>query len=184
MPQDPFNLWFRPFAFHLLEGKANADWRFFWTTNLSVKRNFLLENGLFDEDFPSAAHEDVELGYRLSRYGLQLSYEPHALGTHYHPRTIREACSSQWQHGAAFVLLERKVPERGLLEEYGIFSWKNKPLDRMRIGARLILFNGLTVPLLIKIVEKARQPSAWMNFLYWKILMYFMQRGYSESPYR
>ncbi len=184
MPHDPFNLWFRPFAFHLLEGKTNAEWRFFWTTNLSIKKDFLLENGLFDEDFPFAAHEDVELGYRLFKHGLQLYYESRALGSHYHPRTIREACHAQWQHGATFVILERKVPETGLCEQYGIFSWKNKPLDTIRIGARQILFNGLTVPLLIKMVENARRPSAWLDFLYWKILMYFMQRGYSESPYR
>jgi glycosyltransferase involved in cell wall biosynthesis len=184
MPKDPFNLWFRPFAFHLLEGKTRADWRFFWTSNLSLKRKFLLDNGLFDEEFPFAAHEDVELGYRLSACDLQLFYEPRPLGEHYHPRTLREACHSQWQNGATFVILERKVPEAELRAQYGIFSWKNQPFDILRFGARQILFNRLTVPLLVQWMEKAQSPSAWANWMYWKVLMHFMQRGYAESPYR
>ncbi|MEJ5300400.1 MAG: glycosyltransferase [Thermodesulforhabdaceae bacterium] len=64
------------------DGFALLDWRAFYTCNLSVKRNFLLENGLFDEDIRYS--DDVELGARLDSRGLKILYCPDALGYHRH----------------------------------------------------------------------------------------------------
>ncbi len=61
---------------------------FFWTANVSAKRRFVVDAGGFDERFPGAAFEDVELGVRLAGRGLTLHFEPRALGYHYHPMTL------------------------------------------------------------------------------------------------
>jgi hypothetical protein len=82
------------------------------------------------------------------------------------------------------VILERKVPEAGLREQYGLFSWDNRPPAIIRFGTRQLLFNRLTAPALVQWMERAQRPSAWLNWMYWKVLMHFMQRGYAESPYR
>ena len=43
---------------------------FFCTSNVSVRRKYLLEVGLFDESFKESGWEDHELGYRLRKLGL------------------------------------------------------------------------------------------------------------------
>ncbi len=76
----------------LLSGSQTADWRHFYTSNLSVKAALLREFP-FCERFPYAAMEDNELGYRITtRYGLTLKFIPEALAEHWHPTTFRQAC--------------------------------------------------------------------------------------------
>ena len=68
--------------FRLFEGRRELGWEAFFTCNLSVKRDFLLRFGLFDEAL--RWHEDIELGERLVPHGLRLLYCAEALGHHYH----------------------------------------------------------------------------------------------------
>ena len=60
-----------------------SHWHFY-TSNVSVKREFLFECGGFDEDFPFAAFEDLECAIRLCNLGLRLFYEPSATCQHLH----------------------------------------------------------------------------------------------------
>lgn len=72
------------FAFEKLHGKKWADYRFFYTSNLSLKRSVFDRFG-FDTDFSAYGWEDIELGYRLSKeMCLRVKYEPGALGYHLH----------------------------------------------------------------------------------------------------
>jgi GT2 family glycosyltransferase len=58
----------------------------FYTANLSVPRQLVLDVGGFDERFPFAAYEDMELATRLTARGLRMVYDPTALA--YHRRAI------------------------------------------------------------------------------------------------
>src|ERR1700739_5177839 len=71
------------FRYRSARGRTELDFRFFYTCNLSVKTAFLREYGHFNESFRSAAYEDTELGYRLSKHGMTLRYNPAAVGYHY-----------------------------------------------------------------------------------------------------
>lgn len=82
----------------------------FWTANLSVKRSFLLENGVFDEDFIYAAGEDVELGLRLRAKGLKIIYDPAASVRHFHRVDFASYCRRQEMAGRAHRLLAEKHP--------------------------------------------------------------------------
>ena len=53
------------------------DFTHFWGGRTSCRRQFLLDHGLFNPRFTSII-EDLELGYRLSRHGLRVRYEPAA----------------------------------------------------------------------------------------------------------
>jgi GT2 family glycosyltransferase len=66
------------------EGEQEVSFWYFYTSNLSLKRELLLEVSGFDEDFPHAAFEDLECGLRLSRAGLRMFYEPAAICHHLH----------------------------------------------------------------------------------------------------
>jgi glycosyltransferase involved in cell wall biosynthesis len=63
---------------------TDAGWGRFYSSNVSIKRSFLLGVGGFDEEFPHAAYEDLDLGYRLDQQGMVLLYEPAALALHDH----------------------------------------------------------------------------------------------------
>jgi len=66
------------------KGEQEVSHWFFYTSNISLKRELLLEGSGFDEDFPFAAFEDLECGVRLARLGLRLFYEPAAVCHHLH----------------------------------------------------------------------------------------------------
>ena len=67
-------------------------WRHFYTSNLSVKTD-LLRQFPFDESFPYAAMEDLELACRIEeKHGLELILLPDALAHHLHPTTFIQAC--------------------------------------------------------------------------------------------
>lgn len=109
----PFMNWLEDggpyFSFGEIEGKE-AGWERLWTCNVSLKRDFLLKNGLFDEEFPYAAWEDVELGYRLGKKGLRLFYEKKAIGYHYHPTTVSSIKNKMLANGESTLILKRKLP--------------------------------------------------------------------------
>lgn len=56
---------------------------YFWTCNISVRREHLIEHGGFDENFTSWGMEDVELGFRLYRKGLIFKINLDAKSIHY-----------------------------------------------------------------------------------------------------
>jgi GT2 family glycosyltransferase len=75
----------------LLRGKS-PDWADFYTSNLSLKTKVLKEFP-FDETFPYAAMEDMELACRIeARNGLEMVFLPEALAHHLHPTTFAQAC--------------------------------------------------------------------------------------------
>lgn len=53
-----------------LEGFA-FPWMAFLTGNVSIRKEFILQAGLFDEDFVQYGYEDWELGYRLYKMGAK-----------------------------------------------------------------------------------------------------------------
>lgn len=59
---------------------------FFATGNTSVEKRYLVEAGMFDEDFIEYGWEDLELGHRLKKLGLKAVKVPEAKGFHYKPK--------------------------------------------------------------------------------------------------
>ncbi len=88
-----------------------AGW--FLTSNISLKRDWLGKTGeQFDERFPHAAYEDIELGMRLqSKHGLRISYAPDALGRHVHPQTYESFSRRQYVAGQSAAKLIEIHPE-------------------------------------------------------------------------
>lgn len=74
------------FAFEKLLGKEEADYNFFYTSNISVKREIIeKKEDQFDEDFGGYGWEDIEIAYRLyKKYGLKVFYNSKAIGYHHH----------------------------------------------------------------------------------------------------
>jgi len=91
----PFMNWYGSdflFAYGSFIGRTELDYPDFYSCNVSLKTAFLRRHGFFDEEFKSAAYEDIELGYRLKKAGMRLVYNPQALGHHHQFISFEDAC--------------------------------------------------------------------------------------------
>ena len=81
----------------------------FWdclSGNLSLDRQMLAQSGGFDTILER--HEDIELGYRLSRLGARFAYLPQALGYHRFTRSVEAGSQDAFREGvSAMQLAER-----------------------------------------------------------------------------
>lgn len=101
------------FAYEKLEGKSEATFDFFYTSNISLKKS-LLEKFPFDTSFLKYGWEDIELGYRLVKEaGFHLYYQKNAFAYHYHPMDEESVKRRMFAIGKAAVLFDRKYPELG-----------------------------------------------------------------------
>jgi glycosyltransferase involved in cell wall biosynthesis len=187
MPPTPFLEFYRPFAYHEIEGRGGrvVPWRYFWSMNLSLPRSAMLEGGLlFHEDWAEIGHEDVELGYRWGAAGRKVVYNPRALGWHYHPHTLESACRLQSSVGRGLRDLEKLIPDPDLLERYGVVSRRSSPRGLVRGLARTALFNGASAPLARRWLESRRGNTALTRWMYWKVLLHYTNHGYRSAPPR
>lgn len=91
--------------------RRTLSWLYFLTGNASVRRKDLLAVGCFDEDFTGYGHEDLELGYRLARSGVQILYDPEAVNYHWHPVGFSEQVGRMELAGVSTVRFYRKHPD-------------------------------------------------------------------------
>ncbi len=95
------------FGYAFMEDRGDVPYTCFYTSNLSLPREALRAEP-FDEEFPLASWEDVELGYRLSLLGLRIVYHRAATVHHFHPYDFAGFFRRQVQVGrTARVLLLR-----------------------------------------------------------------------------
>lgn len=120
------------FAFEKLRGKKIADYNFFYTSNISLKRS-LLRKHPFDSRFSSYGWEDIELGYRLTKKeNLVLHYNSCAIGYHYHGLKVSSLKKRMKQIGRSAHLFHKKYPELHKVPS----SWKK--LIFSLLGSRFV----------------------------------------------
>ncbi len=98
------------FGYGQIRDGDRVDFRYSYACNLSLKREVLLRQP-FDTRFPWAAYEDIELGYRLEREGLELYYDQRAAASHYRTVTLEQFLRRTERAGASLRLLHRIHPE-------------------------------------------------------------------------
>lgn len=187
MPATPFVERYEPFAYGEIADRADRSvaWRYHWSMNLSLPRQVMLERNLaFHEDWANIGHEDVELGYRWSRAGYQIVYNPRATGEHFHPHTVASARRLQESVGRGLRDLEVLIPEPGLHERYGILRPSNSARAIARGLVREALFNGYTAPRIARWLDSRSEGSALQDWLYWKVLLQATNHGYRTAPTR
>ena len=101
------------FGYGLIRDPEEVPFNFFYTSNVSLPRDLLLEVGLFDTSFPHAAWEDIEVAYRLMQRGLRMVYRPSAVARHHHDITFASFRRRQEKAGEAAAIFYRKHPELG-----------------------------------------------------------------------
>lgn len=121
------------FAFEKLQGKKKANYNFFYTSNISLKRT-LLKKHPFDSRFSSYGWEDIELGYRLTKKeNMILYYNPMAVAYHMHPMDESGLEKRMYQIGKSAHLFHKKYPELNKVPP----KWKQFVFAIL--GSRLVL---------------------------------------------
>jgi cellulose synthase/poly-beta-1,6-N-acetylglucosamine synthase-like glycosyltransferase len=85
---------------------------FFCVANVSAKKQFLIEAGLFDNDFPYSAWDDYEMGLRLRARGMKSYYVSDAIAVHRHNVNFQGRQTSMRRAGESACIFERKYPGR------------------------------------------------------------------------
>jgi glycosyltransferase involved in cell wall biosynthesis len=101
------------FGYGLIEDTEAVPFNFFYTSNVSLPRQLLVDAGLFDTSFPHAAWEDIEVAYRLMKGGMRMLYRPAAVARHHHEITFSSFRRRQEKAGEAAAIFYQKHPELG-----------------------------------------------------------------------
>ena len=78
------------------------------SNNVAYRRDIFESLGGFDESFPLAAAEDLDLSYRIVAAGYRQGYVPDAKIYHYHRNTYRGYLKQQWRYGRGAFYFNRK----------------------------------------------------------------------------
>jgi len=136
----PFMKWFGTkgglLDYSSLDGRTEAGEDHFYTGNISLKAEFLRQNDGFDEEFKSAAYEDIEFGYRLRKAGMRLLYNHKAFAYHEQFFSFADACRRCRKGAAAFEVFKQKEAGR---RYYGPPSLKQRFIRQARKLASPIL---------------------------------------------
>jgi len=95
----------------LREGPVEPPYAAFYTANLSMTRALFERGGGFDQRFPYAAYEDMELAWRLTPAGLRLDYRPDALAYHGRGITLTDFRRRMTRVGESAAVLAALQPE-------------------------------------------------------------------------
>jgi GT2 family glycosyltransferase len=112
--------WFQLITRHFpadLEGFA-FPWMAFLTGNVSIRKKFIIEAGLFDEDFVKYGYEDWEIGYRLYKMGAKYIVR-NDLITYHQEHPVGE---SKWKEA---------------INNLGLFMKKHHDIDVLILGLEI-----------------------------------------------
>jgi glycosyltransferase involved in cell wall biosynthesis len=123
------------FGYGLIRDPEAVPFNFFYTSNVSLPRDLLLDAGLFDTSFPHAAWEDIEVAYRLMQRGMRMLYRPAAVARHHHDITFASFRARQRKAGEAAAIFYRKHPELG---DFLAVPLARRVPDRLTLSQRLL----------------------------------------------
>jgi GT2 family glycosyltransferase len=100
--------------------KRFIDWFKFLTGNLSTYREAIIKASLFDLSFVSYGFEDLELGYRYSKMGYKILFNPKAMTLHLHPLTLQKRLSNKIESIKNLKIFYNKYGNKEILNKLGI----------------------------------------------------------------
>jgi glycosyltransferase involved in cell wall biosynthesis len=156
----------------------------FMVSNLSFKKDFMLEFGMFLE-WPPASGEDIELGYRLKKAGMTLIKNDQAMGFHHHQETLATVAKRAYLTGYNSHFFTAYVDEPWVRRRFGIQELNKWSYAlQMRNCLRNLLINHITaecfmIPL-IRLAETLKFLEALTPFLIKRVTSYYFKRGIAE----
>src|SRR5947208_7788339 len=94
------------FAYGDLKDGQMLDFTYFWGGRSSCKRSFLAKHGVFNRQFRTII-EDMELGYRLSKFGFRVVFRRAAVSYMSRPLSFEAFCDRCERQGEALFRFSR-----------------------------------------------------------------------------
>jgi glycosyltransferase involved in cell wall biosynthesis len=102
------------FAYHKLKANEEAAFWFFYTSNISLKKE-LIGKDRFSKDFKGYGWEDIEFAYRLKKKGLKTIFNPKAYATHDHHMKAKDLEKKMKSIAINSKVFDRLHPELNIL---------------------------------------------------------------------
>lgn len=155
----------------MTDGKWEPTPRQFYTGNASVRREYILAAGGFDDSFGRA--EDVELAYRFRDQQLTFRFNPAAKGWHHARRPLRSWLNIATAYGDADVIMYRSGRLMTLDSMAREFHWRRPAIQRLAhlcvgrayFGAPIIAFL-LTFAFLANLIHKGGVAGACYSAIF------------------
>ncbi|MBU0679677.1 MAG: glycosyltransferase [Verrucomicrobia bacterium] len=154
------------FKYDLMEDGQDVPFDCFYTSNLSLPRNYLLAEP-FNPVFRQAGWEDVDVGYRLVRRGMRIVYNASARTRHRHATTMESFMQRQFNVGRMCPQILELHPEMGAKRDF-----EDTPALRCFIGFGY--FARLFLPV-VRSLDYQRVPLPRMVYLFY--LGWYYVRG-------
>jgi Glycosyltransferases involved in cell wall biogenesis len=165
------------------------DYRFFYTCNISVKRDIVsdwLQEG-FSSAFPAASWEDVEFAYRVFKKlgGMEILYAPSSCGYHLHRYDVASFIRRQETAGAMAHVFSAMHPEMGpMVRAADIYEAMRAPLAGDSAAATadyIAALEGLKA--WARIIEREHRlgNEAWHDDLLFAVFEAAYLQGYVSS---
>ncbi|MEW6144365.1 MAG: glycosyltransferase [Thermodesulfobacteriota bacterium] len=151
--------------------------RDFYSGNFSIRREDMLEHGMYNEEFTIYGNEDVELAYRLLKAGIVLVYDPDALCVQNYEKGFKGLAYDTISKGKTAVLVAGLYPDAFKelkLTEYNLTGWKWRALRMFLIrSSMLVPATTDAVIMMIGLSERfgrrvqERLYSLGLDYLFW-----------------
>jgi len=178
------------FSYFWMKDGETYDFRHFYTSNISLRRELIeLEDQGFSTDFPAAAFEDVEFGYRLARHGMNIVYCRSAIARHHHYYDVASFFRRQLRCGEMAALLWKMRPEIGKWLSIADLEklWRTAacPPDRSvrgmeEIRRELPVWEARAISL-ARLYDRLKRPPRAMDDYLHKVFRYAFLRGLAEG---
>jgi glycosyltransferase involved in cell wall biosynthesis len=166
-----------------LNGRDELPWTCLFTGNCSLKREYLVQHGLFDEGM--RWHEDIELAERLRHHGLRLAFLPDAVAYHHDNMQEQNFLRMAKREGESLVAWYRKAPHlKEELTELGLSGPRPFRRElRHRVadwGISVVTFGGA-----LRLARATAQVSpALAGVLYAKLFQFTKRRAVEKALIR
>ncbi len=87
-----------------------VSYKYFYTGNISVQREYFEKVGGFDENFPGPGVEDIDLGYRMYCYGDRIMFNKKASSLHLYYPDLKTFKSKKYKIGNPLSYFLEKFP--------------------------------------------------------------------------
>jgi glycosyltransferase involved in cell wall biosynthesis len=168
--EDPMSL-FHTFPYDEVRGLDRLNYLHFWTCNVSIKRDFMRDAGMFDESF--LYYEDVVCGYQLQRNNMELHFWPSARGQHLHQLKPSGVASKGLFTGLWLHAFLEKIPDPASRMRFGVLSMDlpASVIVRRALGriAFRIVDNPLTIACL-KTLGATGERRSFITDVYYRIV--------------
>jgi GT2 family glycosyltransferase len=162
--------------------------RDFYSGNTSIRRDVLLNVGLFDEAFTRYGNEDLELSLRLRAANVRLLYDPDALAHQHYEKSLAALTRDTFEKGTTAVLLTRSHPSA--FDELQLANYDAHSRGWRALRAALIratrAYGAVAGAVLAVARALERAPIAQRPMFYILLLDYFywlgVQSALTEAP--